>query len=323
MKRLVRLAPAVAVGLLSLIPIGGGAMPIPAGPKGKHMDFTAYPADRPKAQLDLLFIHHSVGGQWLADPGAFVEHNGAEIHATTHPNGGGLRRLLTSQGYRVHEASYGSAIGDRTDLFDWLPKFRNEMPRILATDLQNQPLQEGRRNRIVMFKSCYPNNKFDSNEPSVEGGDARGPALTQANARATMRGLLDVFSEQPDVLFVYVTAPPLAHRDRPERAYKWLVKKALGLPNDNELAVIAATQARAFHDWAKDPERGWLAEYPLRNVVVFDYFDELTDHGASNFARYPSGDGTDSHPNTTGQQRAAKAFVPWLNRAVARAGLAQ
>jgi hypothetical protein len=66
---------------------------------------------------------------------------------------------------------------------------------------------------------------------------------------------------------------------------------------------------------------GWLKGYPGVNVVVFDLFDLLTDEGASNFSCYATQDGYDSHPRRAGNQKATRAFVPFLNRAVRRAGL--
>ena len=69
---------------------------------------------------------------------------------------------------------------------------------------------------------------------------------------------------------------------------------------------------------AKD---GWLKEYPDRSVVDFHYYDVLTDFGASDPSRYTTGDGLDSHPSSAGQRRATLLFVPFLNRAVQRAGL--
>jgi hypothetical protein len=71
----------------------------------------------------------------------------------------------------------------------------------------------------------------------------------------------------------------------------------------------------------KSPE-GWLKGYPEKNVVVFDYYDVLTEGGASNLSRFASGDGRDSHPSAEGNQKAAAAFAPFINRAVRRAGLA-
>lgn len=81
-----------------------------------------------------------------------------------------------------------------------------------------------------------------------------------------------------------------------------------------------APRARTFNDWVKSPD-GWLSGYPFQNVIVFDYFDQLTDQGASNVSRFPTLGGYDSHPSSEGNTKAAQAFVPMLNRAVRRAGL--
>ena len=78
--------------------------------------------------------------------------------------------------------------------------------------------------------------------------------------------------------------------------------------------------ARAFNHWLYD-SNGWLQAYPLNNVVVFDYYDLLTEHGGSDFSVYPSGNGCDSHPSRSGNEKAARAFVPFLDQAVRRAGL--
>jgi hypothetical protein len=84
--------------------------------------------------------------------------------------------------------------------------------------------------------------------------------------------------------------------------------------------IVSARLAREFNNWLAGKD-GWLKDSTLTNVVVFDYYDVLTQHGASNWSRYPTGDGFDSHPSREGNQMAAKAFVPFLNRAVHRAGL--
>ena len=270
----------------------------------------------PGVPLNLLFIHHSVGGQLLADPGA-QEDTPDTRHSLhrAHPNGGGLRALLASQGYQVHEASYGSEIGQKTDLFDWLPKFRDSMPRILATRWQDDTLSAG-QNQIVAFKSCYPNNAFRAgNAP----GNARGPELTLANARATFDALRAEFARHPQVLFLYVTTPPLRDDSGDEPTWKSLAKRLLGRPTLAGERRDAAAIAREFNTWLTAAD-GWLAGYPQRNIVVFDYFDLLTE-GRANFLQFASQGGTDNHPHTDAQRRAAPRFASLLNRAVRHAGL--
>lgn len=228
----------------------------------------------------------------------------------THPNGGGLRRLLEQNGYRVHEASYNSIVGDKTDIEYWPAKFQNQMERILRTEIQDSLLPEGQVNDIVMFKSCYPNNNF---EPD---GSTRG--RTVQTAMEAYKSLLPYFGEHPETLFVVVTAPPLVPPYETQNLVKAFVKKVLGRYTDVE---AIGRRARIFNNWLKDSENGWLSKFGKKNVVVFDYYDILTKEGRSNWAEYPTNDGKDSHPSSEGNSLAAERFVPFLNKAVRRAGL--
>lgn len=280
--------------------------------KAHPQDLSTFSDAPPATRLRFLFLHHSCGGELLATLGAA---DGTNCIYTSHPNGGGLRVLLENSSYEVHEASYGSQLGERTDIFDWPPKFRSQMNQILACDLQDTLLKNGIRNQIVAFKSCFPNNEFESE--GVSPGNPAGPELTVWNAKAAYTSLLDEFRKHPDVLFVCVTAPPLAAQTPPQPAWKRLAKRILGRAGHLE---ESGPLARRFNNWLADTN-GWLRDYPLKNVVVFDYYDMLTGHGASNFCQYPTGGGYDSHPSSEGNRLAAVAFVPMLNRAVRRAGL--
>jgi hypothetical protein len=260
--------------------------------------------------LSLLFVHHSVGDQLLAQPGP----EGPGVH----PNGGGLRKLLTETGYELSTATYGSRLGENTDLFDWPEKFVKHMDELLATADGNKPLPGGKRHDIVMFKSCFPNNAFSGRGDPP--GSPKGPELTLENARAALKSLLPEFQKRPDVLFVYLTAPPLAANGPPDPLWKWLVKGVLGKSSAAQ-REREAVLAREFNDWVVD-EGGWLAGYPLRNVAATDYYDMLTDTGASNFLRYPTGEnGTDDHPSSEGQKKVAPQVLGSLNRHVERAGI--
>jgi hypothetical protein len=317
MKKKIAIAAVALVLVLGtlLLPVGGEAHSA-TGDKEKGMDLSSEPATKPAQPLRLLFIHHSVGGQLLADPGPDQELS-PSIHVT-HPNGGGLRKALEAEGYEVNEASYGSVVGDKTDLFDWLPKFQRDMDKVLRVTFNDRMYTGDEKNRIVMFKSCYPNSRFVGMGEAP--GTPDGPTLTVWNAKATLTALLDEFKKHPDTLFVYLTAPPNAPKYGAEPLVKVLARKAMGKPTTDETMASQASLSREFNNWVKSPE-GWLKDYPLRNVVAFDFYDELTDGGASNFLRYPTGKGDDSHPARPGQQKAAAAFVPFLNRAVHRAGL--
>lgn len=313
---IVAFALVVVLGAL-MLPVGGEAHSA-TQETVKGMDLSSYPATKPAQPLRLLFIHHSVGGQLLAEPGP--QQDLADSIHITHPNGGGLRKALEAQGYTVNEASYGSAVGESTDLFHWLPKFTNDMDKVLKVTFNDQLYTGDEKNHVVMFKSCYPNSRFEGEGEAP--GNPQGPELTLWNAKASFTALLEQFKKHPDTLFVYLTAPPNAPKYGSEPLVKVLAKKALGKPTTDEVMARQASLARAFDNWIKSPD-GWLKDYPLKNVVAFDFFDVLTGNGASNFSRYPTGNGDDSHPARPGQQKAAAELVPFLNRAVNRAGLGQ
>ena len=294
---------------------------IPVNPKGaKAADPGPYPEGLDLSRFDdapldkkttLLFIHHSCGGQMLADVGE--EKDLANCIYVTHPNGGSLRRKLEAAGYEVNEASYGSDVGDKTDMFDWLPKFRSKMDRILVTKRNDVTLPAGEKNRVVVWKSCYPQNRFISE--GTAPGRPDGPELTVENAKATLTAILPELAKQPETLFVYVTAP--ANSPRPEKVplVKMLLGEVRGVTQRKALEKQSAL-ARSFNAWvvAKD---GWLKDYPHANIVVFDYYDILTNQ-KGNLSAYATGDGSDNHPSNEGNQRAASAFVPFLNRAMRR-----
>jgi hypothetical protein len=306
----------IITAAVMMMPVGGmlepeGGLEMP--PEVEAMDLSSHSAAPPGRPLEVLFIHHSCGGQLLAEPGPAEGAQG--IHAS-HPNGGGLRRLLEEQGYTIHEASYGSAIGESTDIFDWIPKFSGRMDIILACAGQDDRHPEGVRNDIVLFKPCYPNNAFVSE--GTPPGDPDGPDLTIWNAKAAYSPLLDEFRKHPGVLFVCFTAPPLAPGLKPEPLWKGIARVILGRKRD---LAGSGRLAREFNNWLKDGE-GWLADYEPANVVVFDYYDILTGGGRSNLSVFATGGGYDSHPGSEGNGLAARAFVPFLNRAVRRAGLA-
>jgi hypothetical protein len=301
---------AVVAGTL-MIPVGGRIAESKKERAVRAVDLSAFDASAPPETVDVVFLHHSVGAQLLAEPGDLDPQ---------HPNGGGLALLLRQNNYRVHEATYGSELGEHTDLFDWLPKFRSSADAIIATARQDERLPAGERNRVVMFKSCYPNSEFVG-EGAAEG-NPRGPELTLTNAQASFRALREELAKHPDTLFVYLTAPPLAPRAWPEPVWKWLAKKAMGRPSNDEALRNTGSIARRFNNWVSAQD-GWLKGYTGTNIVVFDYYDLLTDHGASNFSRYATGEELDSHPSSAGNQKAAHALVPFLNRALRYAQIAR
>ena len=255
--------------------------------------------------MNLIFLHHSCDGQLFAGPG--TDH-GTNCLYSSQPNGGGLRALLEQSGYHVHEAGYGWRTGHATHIFDWLPKFRTQMVDVLHCDQQGVRYADARPNQVVMFKSCYPNNGFVSAGTPPE--NPAGPELSVSNAKAADTALLHEFRKCPNVLFVCVTAPPLAPKSPLQPFWKQLARKVFDRAHT---LVRSGPMERNFNHWLSDAN-GWLEGYPLPQVAVFDSYVILTGDGASDFSVYPTGDGYDSHPN--------RAFVPFLNQAVRRVCLA-
>jgi len=282
--------------------------------KPKTYDLSPYSSEKPKKPMHLLFIHHSTGGQLLADKGQDKGENSIYV---SHPNGGGLRSLLEANNYIVHEASYHSIVGDKTDICDWHAKFRDYMDQILRCKHQDEFFADGTRNRIVIFKSCFPNNWIVSD--GTPPGDPDACEKTLANAQAAYREILPYFKQHPDTLFVVMTAPPLARPVQYKRDKILELLKSITARPDTLKKI--GNRARTFNTWLVDVENGWLKEYKLKNVVVFDYYDALTNHGQSNWSVYPTGDGADSHPSSEGNVWVVHEFVPFLNSTVRRMGM--
>lgn len=280
------------------------------------LDLTKYSDKKPEKKLNLLFIHHSCGAALMAEPG---EKKGEYCLYSSHPNGGGLRSLLEQNNYAVHEATYGSKIGQDTDICHWNAKFRDDMNIILQTDLQDRLYSDDSVNNIVLFKSCYPANEIISE--GKEPGDPDSCEKTLANYKAAYNHLLGYFKNRPDTLFVVLTAPPLAE---PVLFTKGkimnTIKTVLGRPDTVEKI---GKRARLFNNWLNDVENGWLKDYELKNVVVFDYYDVLSGHGKSNWSAYPTQGGRDSHPSNEGNQSAAGELILFLNQAVDRMGFTE
>ena len=284
--------------------VGGGNAREPAKVKVEPMDLSSFSADKIAKPTNLLFIHHSCGASMLAD-------------AKADANGGGGKQAITDHGFTVHEATYGSKVGEHTDLFDWVPKFRTQWDEMRRVKHQDEMLPDGEANQVVMFKSCYPNNDFVGAGDAP--GSAAGPELTIANAKATMIALRDELAKHPETLFVYITAPPRTPNVGKERLVKYALKKVLGKPTGMERWAQRGRWAAEFNAWvvAKD---GWLKDYPLKNVAVYDGYGVLTDGGTH--LAYVTSDPYDSHPNGTGNKKIAAELPSFLARAVRRAGLA-
>ncbi len=276
--------------------------------------------NKPNEALRVVFIHHSTGEAWLAD-----DH-------------GGLGEALRDNNYYVSDTNYGwgpDGIGDTTDIGHWWRWFRGpDSSRYLAALFaeSGQNCNYSRMdtvvpgpNRVVLFKSCFPNSALQGKSSEAIPAIAQNPLRDQdagsdfhtvANAKGIYLDLLNYFSSMPDKLFVAITAPPLSDGT-------W------------------AGNARTFNRWLIEE---WLVGYPHNNVFVWDFYNVLTSNsgssqsndlgletgnhhrwwqgqvqykfdGGGNTSAYASAAG-DDHPNGVGDRKATAEFVPLLNAAV-------
>lgn len=219
----------------------------------------------------MVFLHHSVG------------------YGILHH--GGLIDSLRSLGITVKSATYGDDIGNETDICDWLPKFQNDMDRILKFKAHpNIFYTDDRTNDIVMFKSCFPNSDLagDGSEP----GDPLNSARTIANYKALFNRLQNEIKQYKDKLFIYLTAPPL-------------VPEATSPDN--------ARRARKFNRWLISE---FLPQYRKEtgadNFIIFDLFDVLADEDNYLKKEYRQGRSADSHPNALANKVVAQKFMEFF-----------
>lgn len=289
----------------------------------------------PAAPVKLVFVHHSTGENWLAD------------------GSGGLGLALRDAEWFVSDTNYGwgpadadsgdGTIGDHTDIGNWWswflgPHRETYLAALLPEsgqhcDYSRRSTDPGGINRVVMFKSCFPNSQLGGSPsdpvPPIASNPLRGESSgsehhTVANAKGIYVALREFFATRTDLLFVVVTAPPLTPASTNAKA---------------------AANARAFNDWLV---KEWLVGYTARNVLVFDFYNVLTSDGGSTRTNDPGAndlgwaDGNhhrvragvvehtrtvandtsaygssadDSHPTAAGGLKASGELVPLLNAA--------
>ncbi|HNT77531.1 MAG TPA: hypothetical protein PKH77_21155 [Anaerolineae bacterium] len=223
----------------------------------------------PTTPVKLIFIHHSCGGNWLAD-------------TTEHDMAGGLGQALMENNYFVSATNYGwgpDSIGNNTNVPDWPRWFTDTMmAAVYAETGQNICAEEmcfgnwtrmadpnpTAENEVVMFKSCFPNSDIYGN-PDDPPSDTPNDEFTVANFKAVYNTLLTYFAAHQDKLFIVITAPPLS-----EVGY---VANGADPP-----AADRAANARAFNNWLVND---WLEGYAHNNVAVFDFYNVLTSNGSA------------------------------------------
>ena len=237
---------------------------------------------KPNSTVKLVFIHHSSGGNWLADGNGYLgEH-------------------LNSNNYYVTETNYGwnaetnDGLGDHTDTTDWPSWFNDEkMPYVYNNNehsaYTNTIANPGGENEIIMFKSCFPNSEVGN---SID------------DEKAIYNSIKTYFAAHPNKFFVLITPP-------------------------GETDVSSYKLTKKLCNWLVDTDNGWLKGYTANNVLVFDFYAVLSETGshhmvdgdyikyvyASNYNGHSPYHNGDDHPNSAGNQKATREFIPLLNHA--------
>lgn len=146
--------------------------------------------------INLIFIHHSVGENWL---------------------NAGLNTMLNDNNFHVADTYYGwNEMGDRTDTTDWPDWFSDDVMPSVYNEFGNMTGYNAiepapGENTIIMFKSCYPNSDVGN---SIE------------DEKLLYISLLPYFEVHSDKMFVLVTPPPMqniSHPDKTRELTNWLV----------------------------------------------------------------------------------------------------
>ena len=111
----------------------------------------------PAEPVRLVFIHHSTGGNWLADP------DGDNPY-------GGLALALMDNNYYVSATNYGwgpDGIGDRTDIPNWPEWFTGPDARALHGGAVRREWPEHRRLRRLVAPATDPGGENDDRHVQV------------------------------------------------------------------------------------------------------------------------------------------------------------
>jgi hypothetical protein len=144
---------------------------------------------------NLVFIHHSVGENWLRQ---------------------GLAYALNDRGYHVADITYGWR-----EYGDWPVWFTDAVMDLVFQELgtmsaENSIAPADGENSIVMFKSCFPNSDV-------------GESIT--DEIAVYNSLLPYFRSRPDKMFILVTPPPMIQISTPgltRQLCNWLTDRQAG-----------------------------------------------------------------------------------------------
>ena len=259
----------VALIAVTLIPGCNRSHKLPAVPAEQTSETldTGEDPGKPAKEISLVWMHHSTGDNILK---------------------GGLKAALDSNNVKFHDINYkeaevgGYVVGDHTDPQDF-PKAFNTPEYFNA--IKSWELDKEKKHDVVMFKSCFPSAQIKDDE-------------MMENYKKYYTSMIKVFEENPDILFVGMSSPPLVR---------------------GETTPENAKRAREWSTWLTQ-------EYSkkAKNVRIFDIYNALAiregyPHENTLVPQYAE-DKWDSHPTDAAAKAVTRMFIPWLNRTLQETG---
>ncbi|MBN2183819.1 MAG: hypothetical protein JW746_00675 [Candidatus Krumholzibacteriota bacterium] len=248
---------------LFLLGCSQNSAPVPEDQTSLSLDPGIDPG-KPSQRLTMIWHHHSTG-QAILD--------------------GGLSDALKKNNIECYSMYYdqaevdGYVIGDHSDPQDFPRNFNT--PEYFETIKSWGLSGDKQQHDIVMFKSCFPASNINS--------DAM---LDQY--KEYYNSLLNTFKNNPEILFIAMSTPPLVK------------------------AATTQENAKRARQWAK-----WITEeyaQGIPNVKVFDLFNSLAiiegNPNENTLVPQFAESKTDSHPAAAGAKAVTRMFIPWLNRVV-------
>lgn len=251
----------------------------------------------PTKSVKILFIHHSVGGHWLAhDNGGLVNElnkNNYYVNDVTYgwePSGltstisGKTNRFFLKIKHKVTKTSYLGAfeIGNRTDIGQMPEWFLGPDSDLIMSAIYKENLETSKfgdhsngsstrplsnpgyaiENQVIMFKSCFPNTMLrgSANDPAAK--KLPSPVFSAGSDTHTVANTKKVFNDLLDYF-----------KNHPDKFF------VIVTPPPQSSLLENGIIARSFSNWLV---HDWLKEnkYFIGNVMVFDLFNVLTSgHG--------------------------------------------
>ena len=217
-------------------------------------DTAPEPVQTGMAVKNLVFIHHSVGENWLRQ---------------------GLAGALNEHGYHVADITYGwREFGDHTDTSDWPVWFTDAVTALVYPELGTMSADNSIRpadadNWIVMFKSCFPNSDV-------------GKSI--ADEQAIYNSLLPYFASRPDKMFILVTPPPMIQIITPgltRQLCNWLTDRKDGWLSGQErdnVFVFDLYNILTHPDAHHRLENGLEVHTEISNEDILYYHSDWDDH---------------------------------------------